>query len=248
MEFELANYWQRQMFAGCHERREFWFIRRLLRQGDVFIDGGANIGYYTCLAASVVGPGCVHAFEPNPLILPQLRRQAEINPHLNIRMHPLALSDREGEATFYVPQDRPEDQGWHSGMGTLEPVVASQRLGKPVRVMCTTLDRFVGEQQCARVTLCKLDLEGGESAALRGAQNALKSGVLESVILEITPQNRERIMAELQPYEFDLILDVGSLRVVRSVAKMRWGVSDVLLARGACAERAKQLGWDRWLM
>jgi FkbM family methyltransferase len=73
-----------------------------LRVGDQVIDIGANIGAFTVLAASKVGPsGHVHAFEPDPQVCERLRRNVQLNGLKNVTVHEAAVAAESGEAIFY---------------------------------------------------------------------------------------------------------------------------------------------------
>ena len=70
-------------------------IERLLKPADVFVDLGANIGYFTLLAATLIGPeGQVHAFEPNRDNCELVKRSIEANGFANIRLYPTAVAER----------------------------------------------------------------------------------------------------------------------------------------------------------
>lgn len=86
-------------FSGMSDFRKMSFIKRYLRPGDTSRDVGANVGVYTLLAASLVGPtGTVHAFEPRPKALGYLYENISLNKLRNVQVYELALSDRAGEA------------------------------------------------------------------------------------------------------------------------------------------------------
>ena len=73
-QLDLGERMQTRMFYRFYEPNEVAFVRRTLRSGQVFIDAGANIGYYTAVAAAAVGAtGEVHAFEPVPWLHDRLR-------------------------------------------------------------------------------------------------------------------------------------------------------------------------------
>lgn len=68
-----------------------------LKPGDVFVDVGANIGYFSLLASKLVGPGGrVVAIEASPEVFDLLRRNLELNKAHNVRAVNVAISDREG--------------------------------------------------------------------------------------------------------------------------------------------------------
>ncbi|MCX7827376.1 MAG: FkbM family methyltransferase, partial [Verrucomicrobiae bacterium] len=73
-------------------------ICRFLKPGCVFVDIGANIGYHTLMAAARVGAGgSVIAFEPNPANCALLQKSIAANGFGNIRVHPNAVADHEGD-------------------------------------------------------------------------------------------------------------------------------------------------------
>jgi len=244
MLLDLESSWQIAMFAGCFERREFWLVRQLLRRGDTFIDGGANVGYYTCLAAGLVGDGAVHAFEPDARLLPQLREQQSRNPAV-IAVHPVALSDEEGEAPFFTAPRHDRDGAYSLGMGRLSPMAE----WTPQTVLRTTLDRFFDREKIRRVTLAKLDVEHEEARVLRGARAVLASGALESVLLELSDETRDAVAGEADRHAFDAVVDIRrGFRTFKQVAELPAGQTDVLLARGACAARWRRARPHVWLM
>ena len=102
-ELNLAEYPDCSMAFGLYELDTARVLKRLLRPGDHFIDGGANIGYFTLLAARLVGPaGRVDAFEPLPENHARLLAHLDLNGLADrVRVHRLALSDRAGEAVIH---------------------------------------------------------------------------------------------------------------------------------------------------
>ena len=93
-------------FSGLPDYREMRFILDFLRPGDQFIDVGANVGLYTLLALSAVGPtGYVHAFEPNPTVIRILNESLQLNAVENVAIHAIGLADTEGVAGFALTDD-----------------------------------------------------------------------------------------------------------------------------------------------
>lgn len=93
---------------------EMWTTEAMLffiKPGDVAVDVGANLGYFTLLMADLVGPtGVVHAFEPNPPIAERLQQSVSINGFGgNTTVHAVALADRDGETGFMVPKGEPKN-------------------------------------------------------------------------------------------------------------------------------------------
>jgi FkbM family methyltransferase len=233
MRVRPSLYWQRLMMAEAFERRAAWLVAGLLRPGDAFLDGGANCGFYACLAAGRVGPtGCVIAVEPDTRLHDQLAEQARLNaPQLTVRH--AALTDVAGHATFHVPPDDIPD-GWGLGIASLEP-----HPEWPTRqVEATTIDHIT--QNLDRpFTLAKLDLEGHEAQALRGARHALETGRLESLLVEV---NDARLFDELRACTFTTILDVRHGFVdITDTATLDGSHTDIAFLRGQAAERWQHL-------
>jgi len=132
-------------------------VHQVLRGGDVAVDVGAHVGYYTRLFSELVGPeGLVVAVEPDPLNMLLLRRNLRGN---QVRFFPVAVGREEGEANFYVPPSS------NSGMKSLERILEALLQGRvairPLSALLT--EAGVGER---RVRLLRLDVEGAEKDAL----------------------------------------------------------------------------------
>ena len=143
------------------------FLLRTLRPGDVFIDVGAHYGYYSVLAARVVGSkGIVRSFEAAPDSLAMLKANTE---HLSqVRITGAAVSDQAGEITFWTfPGPTAE---WNT---TVPAGDRTERKGVPMRVPCITLDEALTGLDAPNGLIVKIDVEGGEPAVLRGMVNIL---------------------------------------------------------------------------
>src|SRR5262245_12935214 len=103
----------REMHAGRYEVAVVHRLRRLLREGDVFVDVGANVGYLSAVAAGCVGPsGEVHAFEPVPRYHRELANLGALNPLLTIRANAAAAGETKGTARIGV--SRGANTGWNT--------------------------------------------------------------------------------------------------------------------------------------
>lgn len=156
------------MAYGLYELDTARLIRRILRPGDTFIDGGANIGYFSLIAAKRVGPkGRVHAFEPQPANRKRLAEHVERNGLASIiEIHPVALFDRPGSLdlhTFENPEANHGQSTFFAG-----PETASQK----VTVEMTRLDDYLPS---VAPRLIKLDIEGAEPQAISGMTRTLRT-------------------------------------------------------------------------
>ena len=145
---------------GGWEPKSMDMMVRYVKPGSVAYDLVANYGMHTLLMARLVGPaGRVYAFEPNPEIFACLNEQLTLNDLCMVDTIPLAVSDQIGTGSF--------DLGRHRGAGHLvQPTTAS--LETMLHVQTTTLDKFVFEDGNLPPAFVKIDIEGGEGAALRG--------------------------------------------------------------------------------
>jgi len=146
------------------ERLTRHFVR-LLRPGDCVIDIGANVGYYTMVAAKLVGPaGCVHAFEASPQTAAWLEANATLNPGANIHVHSQAVTDRCGKTEFFAAA---ADRTGYSSIRDL-----GEQTAAVATVPTISLDSMLTELPATR--LVKIDVEGAELLALKGMRGLIE--------------------------------------------------------------------------
>lgn len=149
-------------WLGSYEMEKQTLFNQEIRPGHVVYDIGANVGYYTMLAAQLAGPtGKVFAFEPLPRNLGYLRRHVEMNKLTTATVVDAAVSEKAGEAFFG------NDPGESHTMAHL-------REQGGVKVRLVSVDGFVAAGN-PRPTLLKIDVEGAEASVLRGARGVLTS-------------------------------------------------------------------------
>jgi FkbM family methyltransferase len=157
--------------CGSFEPNEFAFLDEVLKAGMVFIDAGANDGYYSLFAARKVGPaGKVVAIEPSSRERVNLRRNIQRNKFDNVRIVTEALGAAAGEADLCLAHDK------HSGHNTLgrfahDDVTAA----RPERVQVETLDAIVERLALPRVDVIKIDVEGAEASVIAGGHATLRT-------------------------------------------------------------------------
>lgn len=164
---------------------------RFLRAGQLFIDIGANHGYFSLLAAALVGPaGRVVAFEPNPRVFAQLQAHVTLN-HFEGRIRPeaCALADApQANAALYVSQ-----VDSNSGLSSLTPNADTLARGSlsasaTVPVMVETFDRWLAAANLlatrTAIDLVKIDVEGAEERVISGMRDTLRRGVIRALIVE----------------------------------------------------------------
>jgi FkbM family methyltransferase len=172
----------RRLFAYGFCEPAAFLMRDLLRPGDVVIDGGANIGLYTLIGAASVGPtGRVIACEPSPANMDLLRDNVRLNDFDWVDLHEVALAAQAGQLTLHVFQPG-------SGYNSFAP--ADRTSGREIDVDVTTLDAIAGAY-LDRTALVKLDTEGAELLALRGAPQLLQRA-RPDFIIELEPEHLAR--------------------------------------------------------
>ena len=160
------------------------------RPGMCVLDVGANIGYYTLLAARAVGPsGLVCAFEPEPHNFALLSRSVAENGFANVRLVQAAVSDREGATKLHLDD---ANFGAHSFDAGSVPTSS----GRSVDVRTVRLDDYEPEVRgFAAGVLVKVDVQGAEGLVVAGGRRLLGlPGV--KVLLEIWPDALERAGAD----------------------------------------------------
>ena len=157
--------------CGSFEPNEFAFVNRFLKPGMVFVDVGANDGYYTLFAARRVGSnGRVVAVEPSSRERVNLQRNLDRNGFGNVSVVPSALGALAGEANLRLAQ------GVHSGHNTLGKFAHDDVVAASLeRVKVETLDAVVAELGLDRVHFVKIDVEGAEASVVAGARGILTS-------------------------------------------------------------------------
>lgn len=181
-ECDLRDPIQRQIYYGLYDPEETRFLLSLLKPGDVFVDVGANVGYYSLLAADTVGPsGAVHAFEPIPQNLATLKANVSRNGLSNVVANQVAVTDGTSENITLYLRDGVSNSGWAS-------IAKSTKYKNiPFHVHTTTIDHYLKIHGVSRVSLMKLDIEGAEPQALRGATELLCQEDAPDIICEINP-------------------------------------------------------------
>jgi len=158
-----------------------------LKPGDVFIDVGANVGYFSLLAARLVAPGGhVVAFEPDPQTVAAMRRAVEAN-HLTggIDIVNAAVADTGGTTQLFLSVD--------SVLSTTDPDRSPARdqfaFTRSIEVSQVTLDGWLAARPelRPRIAAIKIDVEGTEADVLRGMRDTLRACPRAVVLCETSP-------------------------------------------------------------
>jgi FkbM family methyltransferase len=165
---------QASMIAGTYETEETGWVKDCLGIGSVFIDVGANFGWFTTFALSVVGPtGRVFAFEPSPLAFATL--QGGLKQETTVHLYNLAVGKSAGHVHLFLPT---------SGNLHSPSVFPSPGKFKELRVPIVTLDSLPELWSGPAIDLVKIDVEGCEPDVLAGMEQLVGAGRIKRVIVE----------------------------------------------------------------
>lgn len=181
MTLALDEYVDSAIFFHAFEYSTCRAISRILKPGDTFIDVGAHIGFFTLMGARLVGKtGQVTALEPNPAVRERLLRNLEHNGWVNkVRVWEWGLSDTNATVELCIPANRSGGTG-HASIRPQEDWISYTRHG----IVVKRLDDIWPPEE--EVDLIKLDIEGAELLALKGASEVIARS-RPNVICEFNP-------------------------------------------------------------
>ncbi|MBB1248298.1 FkbM family methyltransferase [Rhizobium sp. G21] len=169
--------------GGAYEPDVTNLFRLALRPGDVLVDIGANVGYFSVLGGLLVGPGGrVISAEPDPKNIDRIRLQCRLNglEVIDIVDRPLAEAERDAEFFFNAKSS--------GGNALWDPVKFNGDAGMSggARTMrTTTLDAVLAERGLDGARLVKIDTEGAEQLILRGAGDLLDRKAIRFIVAEM---------------------------------------------------------------
>lgn len=168
-------------FFGLWEPELTAWITSRLSPGDVFIDVGANIGYYSLLASTLVGrSGRVVAIEASPAIFRQLQENLARNGVGNVRSVNVAVSDRKGIVQLFRGPDH------NIGETSVFPAAG---FVPDDSVEAAPLEEVIPRKELASARLIKIDIEGAERLVVPGIESLLHSSRTDlELIVEFHPQ------------------------------------------------------------
>jgi FkbM family methyltransferase len=172
---------------GEYEPQETKIVKDLVKPGNICLDIGANIGYYTVLMSKLGGR--VWSFEPEPSNVELLRKNVEIN---NIYAHvfDIAISDDSGEQNLYLSD---ASHGMHR-------MYKSVHTGKkPIKINAGQIDRF----EFPKLDFVKIDVEGTELSVIKGMINTINK-TKPNMMIEFHPPTLVEAGTDPQ-YLYDLL-------------------------------------------
>lgn len=192
----LGNNW---MAEGKFEVEEVKISQRVLKEVDVFIDVGANIGYYTCLAGVDKVP--VLAFEPYPRNLWNLYESIRINEQQGVEVFPIALGAEPGIVDIF---------GATGPSASLLKNWAGYSPSHRHTISVNTMDAVIGHRVPGKRAFVKIDVEGFEYQVLLGAKQIINASpkpiwLIEVCLSDYHPDGGNKHYADT----FNLFFDAG---------------------------------------
>ncbi len=166
-------------FLGKYEAFCTGIISEHIEKGDVCLDVGANIGWFTTLFAKLCGSsGEVHSFEPVPETFAVLERNVALNDNPpNVFINNFGLGDVETELEIHLFPDLP---GGHSSLAA-----KPDQRSETVPILIKTLDLYLAERNIEQIDFIKVDVEGAEQMFLRGAKSVFQQKKLPVIFMEM---------------------------------------------------------------
>lgn len=233
-------------FLGEYEPAPTSVIEKIIRPGDVCLDIGANIGWYTTLLAKLVGKeGMVHSFEPNPGVFKLLSENTELNEQNSItRLNNIALGEKVGEVELHVFPDLPDGHASISDFGRENTVTH--------RTKMVRLDEYLESNSVDNVAFVKVDIEGSELSMLKGATRLFEQEIPPIIEMEIVletsrafqyrPSDIVDFINSQRTYSFFKINENdGSLLKIQNFGKNDIGANTVCVPVGHHQNRLSRL-------
>lgn len=188
-------------YIFAFEKFETELFKSLIREGMVVVDIGAYAGYYSLVAANLVGEeGKVYAFEPNPENYVLLLKNLEMNRYKNVTPAQKAIADRNGKTRLFLALENKGDNRLFDSKDGRESII----------VDVTSLDDFFKERDY-HVDVVKMDIQGSEMAALKGMTKILEKNDDLKILSEFWPSgirmsgaSPEEFLKKLMEFGFEL--------------------------------------------
>jgi len=167
-------------FNGNFEPVETEIVKKEIKENDIILDVGANIGYYSLIFAQLIGKsGKVYSFEPDPTNFEILKKNILVNKHENVILENKAVSNKEGNLKLYLSTE-------NNGMHRIYP---SKWCKESIDINSIKIDNYFNKNQ--KIDFIKLDIEGAEYDALLGMESIIQNNENIVIFIEFVPTSLE---------------------------------------------------------
>lgn len=168
MYVNATDHIQKNIFwYGRYEEEASFLWQRIVQNDSVVLDIGANIGYFSLLAAAKAIEGKVISFEPVSAFRNDFKKNIALNNFKNIEVLSFAVSDKNEETDIYLSADD------NLGMTSLTP--PENFSGKKERISTIVLDEWTKTKNLSKIDIVKIDVEGAEEKVLTGMTDILQN-------------------------------------------------------------------------
>lgn len=162
---------------SSHETMQVALSKKEINKGDVVLDIGAHIGYYTIIFSELVGPkGKVYAFEPHPKNFQLLKKTVETNNLTNVEIFQNIVSDKNKLVDFYISK--------LDSIGNR--MFNSDEANQKIEINSISIDEFLKNRN-DKINFIKMDIQGAEVLAIDGMKETLKNNKNLKIIQEWWP-------------------------------------------------------------
>jgi FkbM family methyltransferase len=179
--------------SQTHEKTETKIVKQIVKEGDIVIDVGAHIGYYTLIFAKIVGTkGKVFAFEANKKNFDILEKNVLKNNFKNVICENMIISDKIGKVQMYSLDSSTANRLFDEGDND------------KIEVDSITLDEYF-KQQSKKINFIKLDIQGAEPLAIKGMNQIMENNSEIKIIQEWWPDGIKKF--DIEPTEHIINLE-----------------------------------------
>ncbi len=162
---------------SSHEAMQVTLSKKEIKKGDIVLDIGAHIGYYTILFSELVGPeGKVYSFEPHPKNFQLLKKTVEINNLTNVEIFQNIVSDKNKPVDFYISK--------LDSIGNR--MFDSNEAESKIEIDSISIDEFLKNKH-DKINFIKMDIQGAEVLAIDGMKETLRNNKHLKIIQEWWP-------------------------------------------------------------
>jgi FkbM family methyltransferase len=189
----------------------FAILTELLRKSSIhtIVDGGASIGDTSLKLSTLFPDAQVYAFEPYPPFIQILEKKNREN--TRIKVEPYALDETEGKRLLTINELEDTNSFFSSESSANQAYGDLMRKKGEIEVTSKTLDNWAKYKEINSIDMIKLDLQGNELAALKGASNQLSTNKVKAILCEVSfiQQYKDQplaseVMSMLNSFDFDL--------------------------------------------
>lgn len=209
-------------WRGFYSGGQLKILDNLLQPEMTFVDIGANQGEFTVFAAKRLTKGQVISFEPVSTVFKKLELNIKANNFKNVKLIQKGLGSQKGFFTVYSSGEESKDGTLNEGLYTIHSTIKRNEVYETIEIIC--FDDFIEEQNINKIDVMKIDIEGAELEALKGAKKTIESSK-PIIIMEVNEETSRAAGYSAKElidylgnmgYRFELIISNGKSKPISS--------------------------------